>query len=768
MKKICSFLIMLVLALVLIGCGEKITITINEADKVISIEEGQSQKVTPIVSSPEAILEWSSSDETIAKVSGGTISALKPGEVTITVSVKDEKDIKAIISVTVTEKIIYEVKVENKDIVIVEGAEVTVTPTYTKNTTLKWESSDTEVLTVTDGKLKALKAGFATVKVSIVDHPEAYERINVTVVNKIGVDKTEVAIDEGSTLTIVATSDEGTKLVWKSSDEKVATVSDGVITAVDPGEATISVEMEGIENSKVEIKVVVNKILASSVTINFVNNKLTVGEFEQLSATVAPAGADQEVEWSSSDATVASVDATGKVTALKVGTTIIKAVAKDGSNKYYEYELSVYNVVADFELAGKEAMKAKETQTITLTNKTENTMDKFYWSSSDETIATVDQNGLVTALDAGTVTIKVVAQDAGKLEKTFSITITKDKIKIGSSEYNSLSEALEAAKEGDVIELPSGDYAEALEINKNNITLKGPNAGIKGDATRSAEAELSAILTVKTGVSGFKVDGLRLTGGAQILLEADTSNITLQYCVIEGTSKDGVVRGPAEGNVSNIVINYNYSTAFSSYRFLHITNTIDGLEMIGNDLTCSTAYDMINIGAANGILKGKVNISNNRYVNSEQSFIYVGGVGVLDCTLKGNYVENTKCTVFDMRNMREDGAVKILIENNEIKSAGKEWGAIRIRSADYDDNDTIEIIVKDNKLIDCNATDDPRFINNPAYTDGSGKFDKIYTIGKNYYEVNGTAYTDLKDACFGGAAISYESAYATAEEVPGF
>ena len=90
MKKICSFLIMLVLALVLIGCGEKITITINEADKVISIEEGQSQKVTPIVSSPEAILEWSSGDETIAKVSDGTISALKPGEVTITVSVKDE------------------------------------------------------------------------------------------------------------------------------------------------------------------------------------------------------------------------------------------------------------------------------------------------------------------------------------------------------------------------------------------------------------------------------------------------------------------------------------------------------------------------------------------------------------------------------------------------------------------------------------------------------------------------------------------------------
>ena len=768
MKKFLTFIIVLLFAFVLVGCGEKVTISINEADQAISIEEGKTQKVTPVVSSAEAILEWSSSDETIAKVTDGNIQAVKPGQAIITVSVKDEKDVKATITVTVTKKIIYEVNIENKNITLVEGSELTLNPTYTENTTLKWENSDDTVISVTDGKVKALKEGVSTVKISIVDHPEGYVRVNITVIKKITVNKAEVAMDEGSSATVEVEYDESQALVWETSDAEVATVNNGTITGVKPGEATITVKMEGFEESKVEIKVVVNKVLANAVTVNFTNNKLTVGEEEQLSATITPAAADQEVEWSVSDATVASISAEGLVKALKPGTTTIKATAKDGSEKYYEYQLSVYNAVADFELTGKDSMKANETQTITLTNKTENTMDKFAWSSSDDSIATVDQNGEVKALDEGTVTIKVVAQDAGKLEKTFVITITKDKVKIGTTEYKTLAEALAAAQEGDVILLPGGSYADALDITVNNITFKGPNAGVKGDAERAGEAELSAVITVKTGVSGFKVDGLSLTGGAQILLEDGVSNITLQYCIIEGTTKDGVVRGPAEGTVSNIVMNYNYSKSFSSYRFLHITQVIDGLEMIGNDITCSTAYDFINIGAVNGVLKGIVKIEDNTYINSLQSFLYVGGVGVLDCSIKGNYVQDIKETVVDFRHMREDGAVRIVIEGNEFNKSGTGWGAIRVRSANYDDNDTIEVIVKDNKLIECHATDTPRFINNPAYVDGTNKFDKIYTIGKNYYEVNGSAYTDLKDDCFGGAAKSYDSAYATAEEVPGF
>ena len=253
MKKFCSFLIVLLFVFLLVGCGEKITITINDADKAITLEEGKTQKVTPVVSSAEAILEWSTSDETIAKVSNGTIEAVTPGEATITVSVKDQKDAKATIQVTVTEKIIYEVNVDKKDVNMVEGSELTINPTYTKNTTLKWETSDDTVVKVENGKLTALKPGFATVKVSIVDHAEAYARINVTVLSKLVVDQQEVSMDEGSSVTLNVTHDEGTTLVWASSDEEVATVANGVVTGVKPGDNIIFSNGSGSQTSDLAI-----------------------------------------------------------------------------------------------------------------------------------------------------------------------------------------------------------------------------------------------------------------------------------------------------------------------------------------------------------------------------------------------------------------------------------------------------------------------------------------------------------------------------------
>ena len=132
-----------------------------------------------IETSLDNIKNVTSSDETIAKVTDGNIQAVKPGQAIITVSVKDEKDVKATITVTVTKKIIYEVNIENKNITLVEGSEL--------NTTLKWENSDDTVISVTDGKVKALKEGVSTVKISIVDHPEGYVRVNVTVIKKITV-----------------------------------------------------------------------------------------------------------------------------------------------------------------------------------------------------------------------------------------------------------------------------------------------------------------------------------------------------------------------------------------------------------------------------------------------------------------------------------------------------------------------------------------------------------------------------------------------------
>ena len=693
MKKFCFILFIFVFAFVLVGCGAQITLTINEADKVVTLEEGQEKQITPTITG-EAVLEWSSSDSSVATVNNGLIKAIKEGEAVITVSVKEKEEIKETITVTVTKK--YELKLEEKDFALEEGQEKVLTPTYTEGAKLVWSSSDNNVATVIDGKVKAIKEGAAKITVVIEGHEEIKAEANVTVTKKV--------------------------------------------------------------------------IFVDNVSVNYGNAELCIGETDQLSYTVSPEDATvKEIEWSVNPSDVASIDANGVLTALKAGNATVRATAKDGSGLYAEFQIIVYNVVSDMELSGTTDMKVGESQMLKLKVNTENTKENFTWSSSDESVATVSESGLVNAIGVGKTTIKVVANDTGKLEKSIEISVTKDEIMIDDQVYGTFAEALAAAKDGDTITLPAGNYDNAITIKVNDLTIIGPNKGVNpAKANRKAEATFGAKITVATGVTGFTIDGVEFTGSGAINLEDKVSNMTVQYCVFTKTSQDGVVRGPGSGEVQNISIKYNYSSAFSSYRFGHFASTLNGLELIGNEITCTSAYDFLNVG---GMLKGKVVIKDNKYVNSMQSFLYVSGVGAMDCEITGNYIEGTACTAIDLRAMKEDGDVKYLIENNEFNNAGTDWGCVRIRSAEYGDGDSIEIIVKDNKFIESHCVMDDgsaRFINNPAFDSQSDPFKKIYTIGKNYYEVDGKAFTDLKDSSFGGAAKSFETAYATSAEVPGF
>ena len=583
-------------------------------------------------------------------------------------------------------------------------------------------------------------------------------------------------MEEGQEKVLEPKYTEGSKLVWKSSDSNVATVVDGKVVAVKEGTAKITVMIEGHEEAKAEVNVVVNKkiVLVDNISVNYNNAELCVGETDQLSFSVTPADATvKDVEWSVTPSDVASVDANGVLTALKAGNATVRATAKDGSGAYSEFQIIVYNLVADMELTGNTEMKVGESQMLKLKVNTENTQESFTWTSSDSNIATVSENGLVSAIGAGKVTIKVVSNDAGKYEKSIEITITKDEIMIDDKVYGSLKEALAAAKEGDTIVLPAGNYNDEIKITINNLTIEGPNKGINPAKTnRKAEATFGAKVIVGAGVTGFTIDGVEFNGSGAVNLEENVSNVKVQYNVFTKTSQDGVVRGPGSGEVQNISICYNYSNAFSSYRFGHFAGTINGLEMIGNDLTCVSTYDFLNV---QGKIKGKVVINDNKFVNSMQSFIYAISVGVMDCEIKGNYIAQIPNSFIDFRDMKEDGAVTFEIYHNDFRDSFSDWQnawmPIRIRAAGYDDNDSISVKVYDNKFIDAGALDtdgEYYYLQNPGIATLPEKWKKIYTVGKNYFEIAGKVYTDVNNKHFVDSAISFETPYAKEEDVPGF
>ncbi len=132
-------------------------------------------------------------------------------------------------------------------------------------------------------------------------------------------------------LTIVTPSDATRKsVIWTSSDPSVATVSNGIVTAVEVGDATITATSRYDQNISASCKVTV---FSTPVTGIEMDEEMTIGveSTKQLTAQVLPENAsDQRITWTSSNPAIASVDSSGKVTAHTAGAVLITAVANEG------------------------------------------------------------------------------------------------------------------------------------------------------------------------------------------------------------------------------------------------------------------------------------------------------------------------------------------------------------------------------------------------------------------------------------------------------
>ena len=212
---------------------------------------------------------------------------------------------------------------------------------------------------------------------------------------------------------------ENGELVWKSSNENVATVSqDGLVASVGNGMARITAATsDNTVRSSCFVKVNVY-VPVERVDI-FEQELLLTGKERKLEASVLPANAtNQEVVWSSSDETVAVVDNQGIVTPVAEGTAEVKAEAKDGG-QYGVCQVTVKYVetpVTGVTLDKNEITLAEVGASEQLTAKVqpENAeIQEVEWYSENEKVAEVDENGLVTAKGGGITNIVVKTKDGG-------------------------------------------------------------------------------------------------------------------------------------------------------------------------------------------------------------------------------------------------------------------------------------------------------------------------------------------------------------------
>lgn len=218
---------------------------------------------------------------------------------------------------------------------------------------------------------------------------------------------------------------------WTSSDESVATVdATGMVVAVSAGEADITASVTDSEMSAV-CRVTV-KVAAKDITVpDNLDVKLNDGNETTVEATVSPADAtDVKVSYASTDEAVATVDKDGRVQVLQPGECDITTTLMQDGEKVTEKTTHVkaFYEVESITLDSNEGkLTVGNSHTIKATVAPEEVAAEttIEWSSSNEKVATVDENGKVTAIAAGEATITAAA---GEKNATYKLTVQAKKI----------------------------------------------------------------------------------------------------------------------------------------------------------------------------------------------------------------------------------------------------------------------------------------------------------------------------------------------------
>lgn len=363
---------------------------------------------------------------------------------------------------------------------------------------VKYSTSKKSVATVdSKGKIKAKAAGTATITVTSKSNSKVKATCKVTVkqpVKEIRISKNVLAVQKGKTVNIKATvkpkNASNKKLKYKTSNKKIATVdSKGKVKGLKNGTVTITVTAADGSKKKATCKVGVYTAKIKKATVSPTEKTLDVGQSVALKTKVkSPSkGVANLFTWTSSNKKVASVDANGKVKALKAGTATITGTAADGSKKKVTCKITVKQPVKEISITPASA-QISEGQTVTLTanvSPADASNKNIAWTSSNAEVATVDGNGVVTGKKAGNATITATATDGSG--KSASATVN-----VIAKNDSANPKPVDPKPEDPVIRV------SGITLDKSSVEVKANASAFVLNATVTPENATNKTVTWKT------------------------------------------------------------------------------------------------------------------------------------------------------------------------------------------------------------------------------------------------------------------------------
>ena len=373
---------------------------------------------------------WSSSNTGVATVSNGTVTAVGRGSATITVR---SGDITATCSVTVQD---YTLSLSESHISMFEGDSRTISAYGAPaGASVSWSSSNSRVATVSGGRITAVSSGSATITAQFTTAGRTYSDTCQVTVSSSGITLSQYSITSlyaGESVTISATtSPSGQSVAWSSSNTRVATVSNGRITAVGAGGATITASFSyGGTTYSESCSVTVREV---SVSISSSSETLMLGEDTTLRATTSPIG--QSVTWSSSNTRVATVNSNGRVTAVGSGSATITADISVNGQSYTDTCRVTVEEPSIRLSSSSLSMSVGDTETLSASVTPSGSY--ISWSSSNTSVATVNNSGRVTAESGGSATITAeITVNGQAYTDSCRVTVEQPGIRLSSSSFS--------------------------------------------------------------------------------------------------------------------------------------------------------------------------------------------------------------------------------------------------------------------------------------------------------------------------------------------
>ena len=455
-------------------------------------------------------LRWTSSDISIATVENGVVSLLKEGTVTIKAIAHNNESASCIIVVSAVPVTSIELNKTTANLELHETTQLTATVNQdATDKSISWSSTKPDIATVDDdGNVEAvgvgsceIKATAGSISVACVVTVSHIQPTSLTISPEsvtVDIDKSERLV--ASWLPLNATD---TTITWRSENENIATVSNGVVSGVAAGNTNISVKIG--KNTPAVVPVTVNPMMATSVSVNPESVTLQVKEQQILVATVLPEKTtDKSVEWTSSDPSKVSVDkTTGKITANALTDedeyVVITAKTANGLQASCTVYVTVHVIpVETITIKPSDlVMQLGRYQTLTAEIYPTNATNKsVVWESSNPAVASVSQYGSVSAKSIGTATItaksgNTIGSCTVEVKAVDVQTITISDVSLAVMEYQTLSASIEPTD--------ATDKTLTWSVADETIATIDPTSG---KITGENEGTTIVYATAKNGVTG--------------------------------------------------------------------------------------------------------------------------------------------------------------------------------------------------------------------------------------------------------------------------